>query len=302
MKRLKIVMCFVLIIAGLMFTKVYAANPTVQVNGNTTLNNGESGKLTIHVNSDTPVGVVSGTISQSNVSNLTVQGVAGWQVTYNEATGKFNAVNAAGSSNSDVAEITFKVSESANENIWVKLNDKITVATTEYEKIELSGITKNITLRTQPEEDSKAVLSSIVITKAPTKTSYTAGDTFDKTGMVITAQYADGTKKEITNYTVKPSGALTVDDKSITISYTENNITKELKIDITVAKKQETQKDDGNKVPSNADNDKNTNKGNDKTVAPSKMPQTGANHVVLMVIILSAICLVTIYIYLRKNK
>ena len=310
MKRLKIVMCFVLIMAGLMFTKVYAANPTVQVNGNTTLNNGESGKLTIHVNSDTPVGVVSGTISQSNVSNLTVQGTAGWQVTYNEATGKFNAVNAAGSSNSDVAEITFKVSESAKENIWVKLNDKITVATTDYEKKELSGITKNITLKTPTEEDTKPVLSSIAITKTPTKTSYTTGDTFDKTGMVITAQYADGTTKEITNYTVKPSGALTVDDKSITISYTENNVTKELKIDITVATKQETPKDegekqpanDGNKVPAEADNDKNANKGNDKTVAPTKIPQAGANQVVLTIIILSVICLVTSYIYLIKNK
>ena len=128
--------------------------------------------------------------------------------------------------------------------------------------------------------------------------------------MVITAQYADGTKKEITNYTVNPSGALTIDDKSITISYTENNITKELKIDITVAKKQETPKDegekkpanDGNKVPSNTDNDKNVNKGNDKTVAPTKIPQTGANQVVLIAITLCAICLATSYIYLRKNK
>lgn len=128
--------------------------------------------------------------------------------------------------------------------------------------------------------------------------------------MVITAQYADGTTKEITNYTVKPSGALTVDDKSITISYTENNVTKELKIDITVATKQETPKDegekqpanDGTKVPAEADNDKNANKGNDKTVAPTKIPQAGANQVVLTIIILSVICLVTSYIYLRKNK
>lgn len=310
MKRLKIVMCFVLIIAGLMFTKVYAANPIVQVNGDTTLNNGESGKLTIRVNSDNPVGVISGTISQSNVSNLTVQGLAGWQVTYNEATGKFNAVNAAGSSNSDVAEITFKVSVSAKENIWVKLNDKITVVNTDYEKKELSGITQNITLKTLAEEDKNAILSNIVITKAPTKTSYTVGDTFDKTGMVITAQYADGTKKEITNYIVEPSRALTVDDKSIIISYTENNVTKELKFDIKVAKKQETLKDesekqlanDDNKVLSKIDNDKNTNKVNDKTLAPAKIPKTGTNQVILILIILSVICLIISYVYIRKNK
>ncbi len=310
MKKLKIIICFALIVAGLMFTKVYAANPTIQLNGITTLNNGENGKFTIHINSDSSVGVVSGTISHSNVSNIAVQGTAGWQVTYNESTGKFNAINAAGSTNSDVAEITFKVSEDAKENIWIKLNDKITVATTEYEKIQLSGITKNIVLKNSTEEGKKTELSNIVLTKNPTKKSYVAGETFDKTGMIITAQYSDGTKKEITNYTIEPNRVLTVDDKSISISYTENNITKEIKIDITVAKKQEIPKDegekqpsnDGNKVPVKDNNNKNGDEENDKTIASNEIPQTGANEVKLIAVILSIICMLLSYKYLRKYK
>lgn len=68
-------------------------------------------------------------------------------------------------------------------------------------------------------EEVPAKLTGIRITKQPLKTTYTVGETFDKTGMVVTADYDDGTTKVITDYTVNPSRSFTASDKSVTISY-----------------------------------------------------------------------------------
>ena len=77
-------------------------------------------------------------------------------------------------------------------------------------------------------------VSSIAVTTAPTKTSYTAGETFDATGMVITATYEDTTTKVVTGYTVAPSGALATTDTEVVISYTEGGATKTATQAITV--------------------------------------------------------------------
>lgn len=81
-------------------------------------------------------------------------------------------------------------------------------------------------------------LDSIAVTTAPTKTKYTAGETFDPTGMVVTATYSDGTTdgttKEVTGYTFTPNAALTTNDANIIISYTEGSVTKTATQAITV--------------------------------------------------------------------
>src|SRR5574344_486505 len=70
-----------------------------------------------------------------------------------------------------------------------------------------------------------AVLTKIAITTQPTKTAYTVGDSFDPTGIVITAVYSDSTTKDVTS-----SSSVAYDgfdstsaaaSQTITISYTE---------------------------------------------------------------------------------
>ena len=78
------------------------------------------------------------------------------------------------------------------------------------------------------------VLSSIAVTTAPTTTTYDEGDYFDPTGMVVTATYTDNSTEAVTDYTYTPDGALTTSDTEITISYTENNVTKTTTQAITV--------------------------------------------------------------------
>lgn len=45
-------------------------------------------------------------------------------------------------------------------------------------------------------------LSSIAVTKMPTKTTYTVGESYDGAGLVVTATYSDKSTKTITKYTV----------------------------------------------------------------------------------------------------
>lgn len=79
-------------------------------------------------------------------------------------------------------------------------------------------------------------LQSIEITTAPAKTVYIAGETFDPTGMVVTAKYEGEKTKELKadEYTYLPSGKLSVSDRYITIKYVEDEVEKTVRQRITV--------------------------------------------------------------------
>lgn len=62
-------------------------------------------------------------------------------------------------------------------------------------------------------------LTAIEITTQPTKTQYTVGESFDKSGMVVTAVYSDGSKVEVTDYSFRPNRALTKADTQIEVGY-----------------------------------------------------------------------------------
>ena len=110
----------------------------------------------------------------------------------------------------------------------------ITVSYKEGEKTVEAKYT--ITVKAKPPVAQKT-LESIKVTTAPTKTAYTEGEKFDKTGMKVIAKYSDGTTKEIKNYAYTPAGELKTTDKTITVSYTENEVTKTATQEITVVAK-----------------------------------------------------------------
>src|SRR5699024_1814 len=62
-------------------------------------------------------------------------------------------------------------------------------------------------------------LEKIEVTTKPNKTTYTEGERFNPTGMVITAIYSDDSKEIVEDYTYSPNGALKTTDKKVTISY-----------------------------------------------------------------------------------
>ena len=95
------------------------------------------------------------------------------------------------------------------------------------------GVTKTTTQAITVNAAPKT-LSSIAVTTAPAKVTYTAGEYFNASGMVVTATYSDGSTEAVTGYTFTPTVALTTGDTSITISYTEGGVTKTATQAITV--------------------------------------------------------------------
>lgn len=76
-------------------------------------------------------------------------------------------------------------------------------------------------------------LVSIAIKTPPNKTTYEAGDYFDKTGMVIEATYDDGNKAIVKNYSVSPS-VLTKDTNKVIITYREMGVSKSAELNVVV--------------------------------------------------------------------
>lgn len=71
------------------------------------------------------------------------------------------------------------------------------------------------------------LLQSIAVTTQPTKKVYNTNDLFDPTGMVVTASYNNGASQTISNSSLSFSPSpLTVGTTTVTISYTEGEITK----------------------------------------------------------------------------
>lgn len=81
---------------------------------------------------------------------------------------------------------------------------------------------------------ARPVLTGISITTQPTKTAYAVGSSFDGTGMVVTATYDTGTTKEVTGFTFSPQTFSSTGTKTVTISYTENGVTKTATLSVTV--------------------------------------------------------------------
>ena len=106
-------------------------------------------------------------------------------------------------------------------------------APTGYTKVSANATTIVLT-KTFPATAEKT-LTGITIKTCP-HTTYTAGEQFNKAGMVITAAYDDGSTKDVqpTYFQFTPVDPLTVNNKEVTISYTEGNVTQIAKQKITV--------------------------------------------------------------------
>lgn len=62
-------------------------------------------------------------------------------------------------------------------------------------------------------------ITEIIIKNPPTKTEYKEGQNFDKNGMVVEAYFKNGTKREITDYSIDDGNNLKENQNEVTISY-----------------------------------------------------------------------------------
>ena len=83
-------------------------------------------------------------------------------------------------------------------------------------------------------------LTGITITTPPSKTTYTAGETFDPAGMVVQATYSNGATLQATGYAYSPSTALTDGTTKVTIVYTEGGVSATAEQTVTVVHRLES--------------------------------------------------------------
>lgn len=159
----------------------------------------------------------------------------------------------------------------------------LTVEDTEITIIHNTGsLAREIFMTTVPvtvtaETIESLTLEAIAVTTAPDKVVYTKGETFDKTGMVVTALYSDGTRAEITDYVIAPIGALGTDDKQITVSYTQDGVTKTATFSIQVNDQKTDDPTTDDPTTDDPTTDKPTTDGGNTTGGNNAGNTTGGN-------------------------
>ena len=203
----------------------------------------------------------------------------------------------------DLYIMTFKVKDNAQLGNTVISAGTITITSkaenNSVSTIDGEAITINISETGALNVGGQATLTDVKIETAPNKTEYSAGEKFSISGMVIKAKYSDGTEKEVTDYKYSPSNDLEVSDKRVTITYTENGVTKTATQNITVTAG-DVNKDGEDKK---ANNTVINNTVKDNTVAKNDIADTGLEDNMGIVFIVLAVIGIASYIqYKRYNN
>ena len=106
----------------------------------------------------------------------------------------------------------------------------LVVAATIEEKYHQAG---NMPLIAAALQGDPIALESLTLTE-PAKKTYMVGDSLDLTGMSVTANYTLGDSKQVTNYTVDGFDSSKTGKQTLTVSYTENGVTKTAAFTVTV--------------------------------------------------------------------
>ena len=224
-----------------------------------------------------------------------------WKIQYNSVTGEFDLEKTEGAQKEEILNIEITTSDKEGEGIISLTNVKM--ITKEAETIKIDDVQNSIEIK------NPVVLTEIKITKKPDKLVYIVGEKFDKQGMEISAEYSNGTSKNITNYTYLPSESLTINDNKIVISYTEEGVSREVELEIEVNRvpeKNDNNYDSNTSITSPKNDSDNSNVPgvkNDSTIAKTEIPKAGYKMKIICILII-VISIVSIYLYsfIKKYK
>lgn len=135
-----------------------------------------------------------------------------------------------------------KYSDDTEQDITSECTFSPAAGTTVYEstsKITVTWIwTKaSITYTASQPITVQRVLSSIAIATQPSKKAYEQGDALNLAGMVVKATYNSGATANVTGWTSSPANGATLStlgSQTVTVSYTENGVTKTATLTVTV--------------------------------------------------------------------
>lgn len=106
------------------------------------------------------------------------------------------------------------------------LTDDITEVTVSYTE---NRVTRTATTPVTVEK----VLSAITVTKQPDKTEYDYMETFDPDGMIVTAEFSDGSTAPVEDYTYPATAFSTLGEHTIELTYTYEGVTKTTSLTVT---------------------------------------------------------------------
>lgn len=136
-------------------------------------------------------------------------------------------------------------SDGSSQDITSQCTFSPSAGTTVYEDTTKINVTwiwdkMNITYQTSQTITVTRVLSSIAIITQPTKRNYTTGETLNLTGMVVKATFNSGNSAVVTSYTTSPANGSTLNTTgtiTVTVSYSENGVTRTASTTVTVSVK-----------------------------------------------------------------
>ena len=134
-------------------------------------------------------------------------------------------------------------SDGSSQDITSQCTFSPSAGTTVYEDTTKINVTwiwdkMNITYQTSQTITVTRVLSSIAITTQPSKRNYTTGDTLNLSGMVVKATFNSGNSAVVTSYTTSPANGSTLSTTgtiTVTVSYSENGVTRTASTTVTVS-------------------------------------------------------------------
>lgn len=275
MKNMFLILIFTLIIS--MGITVFNTSAQVSANddgdvylsleGEEKATKGKEATINLKLNSTTEtITTISGKIvTDNNISEIKLVSLNGWTIVHEKTRNTFIATKEEGAKTEEVFKITYKVAETAGESTDIAITD-IKVTNIDTEEKPATDKSKTITIINGAETK---VLTGIEVVDQPTKTAYKVGEKFDKTGMKVVATYSDGTTQTISNYSFTIA-ALTLNDKTVKIRYTEGGITKEDEVKISVTENGEPGKDDKETEESKTEKD--------NTITKNEIANTGLEN------------------------
>lgn len=100
--------------------------------------------------------------------------------------------------------------------------------------------TCEITVIAAPADPSSVKLTEIALDTSKVKKNFFVGDTFTSEGLIVTARYDNGTSKTVTPSEITKPDMSTPGAKTVTVSFTDNSVTKSSVYNITVSPVQHT--------------------------------------------------------------
>ena len=304
MKKISLIIGIILLMLLIGITTSFANNEEIAIDGEATVIKGQKGAVTVSIsNSGSEIGLVEGKITVSGGIELTKVSSAdsNWVLTYNSSEGIFNIYSAEGSNEADIITIEYMANNLGEASITLS---GLKFTTIDYDDVLIEDEIFNVNVVNEgatPDPDKKT-LTGIKVSTPPTKTTYNEGDKFDKSGMVVTASYSDGTSSPVTNYTFSPSSALKTTDTKITISYSEGGVTKTDDVLIKVIPKSGGGGATGNENGNGNGNGQQPSYrviGNEN-LADKDYPETGIDSIIIPVILVIITAAVISYIKYKK--